>query len=267
MNHPSNTMNKPIKIHSQSFPGQDYARGLVFWSIFCLSTVFNYCLLLVIVLWKKLFDPQRLSHGAHWLASFWARIIMHAAPGWRWSYSGFENLPQEGEPPVVLVANHQSSADIGAIYLTRAQFRWLSKDTVFRLPCLGTAMKSAGYVSIKRGDRNSSVNALRESAKWIRRGVSMFYFPEGTRTEDGNLREFKSGAFRLAMDEGVAITPVVLCGTRDMMLKNSGIPRPAHLILDVLPRVWPLPEETPEMFAARVRTIIETRLRYLESIR
>ncbi len=260
-------INKQLNGYAEAFPGQDYLRAFAFWSLFCLTTVAHYVLLVAIGFWKKLFDPDRLSHGAHWLATLWARSIMHAAPGWRWSYSGFENLPREGEPPVVLVANHQSSADIGSIYLTRAQFRWLSKDTVFRIPMLGTAMRWAGYVSIKRGDRNSHVSALRDSAQWIRRGVSMFYFPEGTRSEDGRLREFKVGAFRLAIEEGVAVTPVVLCGTREMMLKNSGVPRPAHLMLDVMPKVWPAPSETAEQFAARVRSIIEARLRYLESIR
>jgi hypothetical protein len=52
-----------------------------------------------------------------------------------------------------------------------------------------------------------------------------------------------------------------------MMRKNSGIPKAAHLILDVMPKIWPLPEETPELFAVRVRSLIEARLRYLESIR
>ncbi|MDQ3235547.1 MAG: 1-acyl-sn-glycerol-3-phosphate acyltransferase [Pseudobdellovibrionaceae bacterium] len=264
MNNSTETMSKPL---TAGFPGQDYLRAVVFWITFVFATIMCYLILLAIVIWKKLFDPKRLTHGAHWLATFWARWIMHAAPGWRWSYSGFENLPKEGEPPVVLVANHQSSADIGSIYLTQAQFRWLSKDTVFRLPCIGHAMKWAGYVPIKRGDGASSRSAMVQSANWIRRGVSMFYFPEGTRSEDGRLREFKMGAFRLAIEEGVAVCPVVLCGTKHMMRKNSGIPKAAHLILDVMPKVWPLPEETPELFAVRVRSMIETRLRYLESIR
>jgi 1-acyl-sn-glycerol-3-phosphate acyltransferase len=264
MNDTTETLSKSM---STGFPGQDHLRAVVFWSTFVFATGVCYLILLVIVIWKKLFDPKHVSQGAHWLATFWARWIMHAAPGWRWSYSGFENLPKEGEPPVVLVANHQSSADIGSIYLTQAQFRWLSKDTVFRLPCIGHAMKWAGYVSIKRGDRHSSLAAVKQSAAWIRRGVSMFYFPEGTRSEDGRLREFKVGAFRLAIEEGVAICPVVLCGTKDMMRKNSGIPKAAHLILDVMPKVWPEPEETPELFAKRVRSMIEARLRYLESIR
>lgn len=258
------SMNKPI---SASFPGQDHLRGVVFWSVFVVATGIGYIALLLIVLYKRLFDRARLSHGAHWLATTWARTIMQAAPGWRWSFSGFENLPQEGEAPVVLVANHQSSADIGSLYLTRAQFRWLSKDQVFRLPCIGHAMKWSGYVPLKRGDRNSSHQAMVLSAEWLRRGVSMFFFPEGTRSEDGRLKSFKVGAFRLAMDEGVAVCPVVLCGTREMMKKNSGVPKAAHLILDVMPKIWPLPEETPEVFAERVRSLIDTRLRYLESIR
>jgi 1-acyl-sn-glycerol-3-phosphate acyltransferase len=128
-------------------------------------------------------------------------------------------------------------------------------------------MKWSGYVPIKRGDRSSALAAIQESARWIRRGVSMFYFPEGTRSVDGKLRDFKVGAFKLAIEQGVAICPIVLCGTSQMMRKNSGIPKAAHLVLDVMPKVYALPEETPELFAERVRSLIEARLRYLESIR
>ena len=246
---------------------KDYLRAYGFWTAFALLTLVCYLQLLAVVAWYKLFHPTRISQAAHLVATKWARAIMFATPGWKWTYLGFENLPSEKDPPVVLVANHQSSADIGAIYLTQAQFRWLSKDSVFKLPCIGSAMKWAGYVSISRGNRSSHVKALKSSSEWIRQGISMFYFPEGTRSEDGKLQEFKVGAFRLAIEEGVAIQPIVLCGTRDMMLKNSAIPKPARLCLEVMPRVWPEKEETVEAFSERVRRMIADRLTDLERLR
>ncbi|MCX6127826.1 MAG: 1-acyl-sn-glycerol-3-phosphate acyltransferase [Proteobacteria bacterium] len=264
-NYSEPTLNRILAPSKSIAQLRDYLRAVWFWSAFVLLTAICYVQLLIVVAWYKITKPQHLSHGAHWVATCWARLIMLTAPGWRWNFMGFENLPKVSDPPVVLVANHQSSADIGAMYLTQAQFRWLSKDAVFRLPCIGTAMRWAGYVSISRGNRNSHVAALKASSEWIRRGTSMFYFPEGTRSEDGSLREFKAGAFRLAIEEGVAIQPVIFSGTRNMMLKNSAIPKPASLVLEVLPRVWPKKEESAEVFAERVRQIIGARLKTLEN--
>ena len=101
---------------------------------------------------------------------------------------------------------------------------------------------------------------MQASARWLRQGVSMVFFPEGTRSEDGRLKEFKLGAFRLAMDEKVDILPLVLRGTRDMVQKKSGMPRPARLEIEVLSRVSPKPGESLESFGERVREIIALRL-------
>lgn len=246
---------------------REQLRRLIFWLNVGLATAVLIQLNFLIRFWNWLFDRANLIHGSHWLAGYWARVIMHSAPGWRWSYQGFEHLPKPGDKPVVMVANHQSAADIGAIYLTKARFRWLSKDSMFRVPIIGLCMRWAGYVPLKRGDRASGNQAMNKSAAWIRSGVSMFFFPEGTRSEDGQLKSFKTGAFRLALEEGVDILPVILCGTKDMMLKNSSIPKPAHIILEVMPRVASLPGEDAEAFALRVEQLIRARLSILEKKR
>ncbi len=88
----------------------------------------------------------------------------------------------------------------------------------------------------------------------------MVFFPEGTRSPDGKLREFKSGAFRIAMDEKVDVIPIVLQGTRDMMVKNSALPKPAHLRIEVLPAMKPQENETVEAYTSRVHAVIAERL-------
>ena len=157
---------------------------------------------------------------------------------------------------MVIVANHQSSADICALFTTETQFRWLSKSEVFRIPLIGHAMKWAGYVPISRGNIKSHKRALRASSDWIRRGVSMVYFPEGSRSKDGSLGEFKIGAFRLSEDEDVPILPVVLQGTMNMMAKNSFIPNPAKVNVKILPPTKKQDNETIEQFTQRVKDLI-----------
>lgn len=233
-----------------------YLRALIFWINFVIITLILFVWLVLVVGFYRLFRPSDLSKGAHWVATIWGRTLVLFTPGWRYKVLGKENLPKAGSAPVVMVANHQSAADIWALYLTGAQFRWLSKDAVFRVPIIGTAMRWAGYVPIKRGDRSSHGSAMQASARWLRQGISMVFFPEGTRSEDGRLKEFKPGAFRLAIDEKVDILPIVLRGTRDMVQKKSGIPRPARLEIEVLPRVPHKPGESLDSFGERVRFII-----------
>lgn len=237
-----------------------YLRGVLFWITFVSLTFFLFIWLLCVVAYYRLFDRQNLSSGAHRVAISWGRAIMFFTPGWSYTLHGRENLPQAGEPPVVMVANHQSAADIWALYLTGAQFRWLSKDAVFKVPLIGLAMRWAGYVPIARGRHGSHAAAMRASAAWIRRGVSMVFFPEGTRSEDGRLREFKIGAFRLAVDEKVDVLPILIQGTRNMVQKKGGAPAPAHLDILIMPRTPLLLEETIEAYALRVQKLLADKL-------
>ncbi len=237
-----------------------YLRALIFWVNFVVLTLVLFALLLLVVVFYRIFRHNEVSKGAHWVATVWGRAVVLFMPGWRYKVLGRENLPHEGSPPVVMVANHQSAADIWALYLTGAQFRWLSKDAVFKVPIIGTAMRWAGYVPIKRGDRGSHGGAMQASARWLRHGVSMVFFPEGTRSEDGKLKDFKPGAFRLAIDEKVDVLPIVLRGTRDMVQKKSGLPRPATIEVEILPRVPHRPGESLESYGERVRGIIAQQL-------
>ena len=238
-----------------------FIRAIVFWFNFVVFTCILYALLLLVVLFHELFAKDKRSEGAHWVATVWGRTLMALAPGWKARVHGLEHLPTpRKDPPVVMVANHQSGADIWALYLTGAQFRWLSKAEVFKLPLIGSAMRWAGYVPIHRGDRGSHGAALRASGEWIKRGISMVFFPEGTRSEDGNLKEFKPGAFRLAYEHKVAIQPIIIRGTRHMMHKKSLMPMPAQLEVEVLPPVFPGEAESIEAFTQRIHGLFQERL-------
>lgn len=98
-------------------------------------------------------------------------------------------------------------------------------------------MRGAGYISIERKERRKAIQSLREAAEKIRSGVSVMIFPEGTRSLDGNIGEFKKGGFFLAHDAGVQIIPVVLNGTWSIMSKDSLAIRPGNVTLSILPPV------------------------------
>lgn len=238
----------------------NYILAGYFWVLFILTTCVLFMWITLVQLYYRLFNPDQSTEACHRVAVTWGRTLFALGPAWSHEVRGRENLPPENAEPYIMIANHTSAADIWALFLVGGQFRWLSKDAMFRIPLVGTAMRWAGYVSVTRGDKKSQYQAVETSRMWIRKGVSMAFFPEGTRSEDGRVKEFKVGAFRLAQEENVMIVPIVLRGTRDMLVKNSGFPRKAHLDIEILPPVRSIEGEDSRAFADRVQMIVAERL-------
>jgi 1-acyl-sn-glycerol-3-phosphate acyltransferase len=237
-----------------------YILAAYFWVLFIATTCILFCWLAVVYGYHKLFKPDRISEASHDVAVLWGRTLFALGPAWTHEVRGRENLPPVNAEPYVMVANHSSTADIWALFLVGGQFRWLSKDAMFKVPLVGQAMRWAGYVSVTRGNKQSQYQAVETSRQWLRKGVSMAFFPEGTRSVDGQVKEFKIGAFRLAQEENVMIVPVALRGTRDMLVKNSGFPKKAHLDIEILPPVRSFEGEDSRAFADRVQALLVSHL-------
>ena len=130
--------------------------------------------------------------------------------------------------------NHQSNFDIPVLlgYLS-VQFRWLAKAELFKFPVFGRAMRGCGYISIDRSNRKSAFKSLWEAARTIREGTSVLIFPEGTRSQDGQIRPFKKGGFVLAVESGVPIVPVIIHGTWSIMPRNRWRIDPQNVLLEI----------------------------------
>lgn len=232
------------------------ARTIYFWIMFPSYTAFLFNFVIAqYIKHRRERRMSQLSFAIHDIAGRWGRGVLHMTPGWSFDLQGEENLPTEGQS-FVLVANHLSAVDILALFMIKRQFRWLSKAEVFKLPIIGQAMSFAGYVPIDRGKKASHLAAMKQSANWLQKGVSMIFFPEGSRSADGELKPFKVGAFRLAKDSGNPVLPVVLDGTQFMMRKQTIIPKPAKVIIRVLPPVDPEPFERAEDLQEHVHHLI-----------
>jgi 1-acyl-sn-glycerol-3-phosphate acyltransferase len=132
------------------------------------------------------------------------------------------------------MCNHQSNFDIPVLLgCLPVQFRWLAKAELFKIPIFGRGMRSAGYISIDRFNRESAFQSISEAAQKIRGGVSVMIFPEGTRSKDGKIRPFKKGGFVLAVDAGVPIIPIILHGTRSIMPKGQLRVYPGNVLIDI----------------------------------
>lgn len=163
------------------------------------------------------FDRRRLIQ--HLYSCFWAQIMFYLNPFWRLEIEGRRKLPWQG--PAVLVSNHESLGDILVLFGLYRPFKWVSKAAVFRAPLLGWNMYYNDYVPLVRGNKDSIIEMHRHCMSWLERGVPILMFPEGTRSPDGEVKSFKDGAFRMAIEAGCPLYPIVLTGTADTLPKHG----------------------------------------------
>jgi len=175
----------------------------------------------LLILWPlSVIFEQANGHLLHRLSRYWARFIAWMLPFWKIRVDGTEWI--EKGKAYVIVSNHQSLLDIllvlGGLPL---HFKFIAKRELFWIPFFGWHLWLAGYIPLKRGDRESGRACLVKAGQWLGRGVSVLFFPEGTRSPDGKIHGFKPGAFKLALERKVDILPLVIVGTRDAIPKHS----------------------------------------------
>ena len=156
-------------------------------------------------------------------ARWWCRLVSWSI-GARIKVYGKENL--SADRCYVYMANHASLIDIPALFAYLPyQFRIMAKKELFYVPFLGWHLWAAGHFAIDRSDGRKSARSLRLVLRGLRAGRSLAVFPEGTRSADGRLKEFKAGAFKIALRAGAEIVPVTIRGTYEMLPKGSLVPR------------------------------------------
>ena len=193
------------------------------WFEIGLVALLGWLVQLVLALLTWGFDGRRLVAGrtfrlvgvvASKLAPFWHFGVVGATP----KVAG----------RTVVVSNHESQADPFLISHLPWEMKWLGKASLFRIPVVGWMMWLAGDVPVHRGDKDSGKGAMAACARWLRRGVPVMIFPEGTRSSDGELLPFKDGAFRLAIETGADVLPIAVSGTRTALPKHSWRFQTAH---------------------------------------
>ena len=150
---------------------------------------------------------------------FWAALYTWIIPAWRIRIDGRANLP--GRTPHVVVSNHQSLLDILVLFNLFFHFKFVSKIEIFKVPLIGWNMYLNKYIRLKRGDKKSVAQMLRDCEKAIETGSSVLIFPEGSRSPDGQIKQFKLGAFILALKMKTPISPIVIAGTNAALPKYS----------------------------------------------
>jgi 1-acyl-sn-glycerol-3-phosphate acyltransferase len=118
----------------------------------------------------------------------------------------------------VIMSNHQSHFDILAFYgHWGRQFRWVMKHELRKVPGLGWGCAAIGHIFIDRSDRARAVASLEAAKGRLANGVSVMFFPEGTRSANGRMGELKKGGFMMALEMGLPILPVSISGSRHVL--------------------------------------------------
>ena len=179
----------------------------------------------IILLWLPLLAVVRLvdRDPAHYVTGrvfrFLGNLMTRVNPLWHIQIEG--EIPDDPRHPYVVVSNHQSNADIPVISRLPWEMKWVAKAELFEVPVVGLLLRMAGDIPVDRRDSKSRARVLLAAKQVLEDRCSVMFFPEGTRSRDGRVRGFATGAFRLAIDENLPILPLAIDGTRDALPKHG----------------------------------------------
>jgi len=197
--------------------------------ILAFSTIFLGTMIIIV----STFGAPNLASRV--LATAWARLNS-AVSIMSVRHKGKENL--DPSRSYVIVSNHQSLYDIYVLYgFLGVDIKWVMKQELLAVPVLGAACAAMGHIMIDRGNTEAALESINSARSRIVDGVSVVFFPEGTRSRNGELKPFKKGAFRFALEMGLPILPVVIHGTKDVLPSDTIDLMPGQATIEILPAI------------------------------
>jgi 1-acyl-sn-glycerol-3-phosphate acyltransferase len=173
--------------------------------------------------------------ASRYIAANWARLICWMTPVWV-TVEGSENA--DPSSTYVVVCNHQSQYDIFLVYgYLKLDLKWVLKAELRKAPGVGIGCERAGHIFVDRNNPEQARKAVRKALDSVGDGVGILFFAEGTRSQDGKLRPFKKGAFRVATAQNLPILPVTIIGTRDVQKPKSLMIFPGRVRMVIHPAI------------------------------
>jgi 1-acyl-sn-glycerol-3-phosphate acyltransferase len=180
-------------------------KWLVFLPFFIVNTLFFGMLAIPL----SLVAGHRI--GSRVCGSWWSRVNTILTPAIV-TVLGREHMAK-GQSYVV-AANHISAYDIFAVYgWLGIDLKWVMKKELRKVPGIGFGSEAVGHIFIDRSNTKNAIESIRKAREKIRGGISVIFFPEGTRSRKGNMLPFKKGAFKFALDMQLPVLPVTITGT------------------------------------------------------
>ncbi len=159
------------------------------------------------------------GEAVYWLTRFWARLNV-AAAGVRIHTRGLEKI--DSTRMYIVMSNHQSLFDVWALLIEiPLQLRWMVKREIRRVPLFGYVLEATGQVLVDRKKLRAIIHSLSQAMQTIESGFCLALFPEGTRSENGELLPFRKGGGLIACKTGIPILPVTINGSRHVLPKGT----------------------------------------------
>jgi 1-acyl-sn-glycerol-3-phosphate acyltransferase len=240
----------------------DIFKSIIVWLIGICFVIVTFPLTLIIWLIVLPFDRKRVV--IHLFLMYQCLVLSFLMPIWKIHIEGREKAVKG--MTYVIISNHQSLLDILLINSLRYKFKWISKIENFNIPVIGLYLKMADYIIVDRQNEESKIEMLAKSYNFLKKGISIMIFPEGTRSLNNEIGFFKRGAFQLALQADVPILPVLIDGTGGILPKHGLIFSSGHHIrIRVLDPINPATfgTDTPENLALQLSVFMTSRLNEL----
>lgn len=182
--------------------------------------------------------------------------------GTTYEVHGIENIPED--KAVLFVANHRSFFDVVLVYSQLPYLTgFVSKDGILKVPLLRVWMKRLNCLFLKRNDPRAGLQMILDAIELIKKGVSVFIFPEGTRNAGDELLEFKAGAVKMATKTDCPVIPIAITGTREVLENQFPRIKRSHATVTFGKPIVPseLDEENRKHLAAYTQKVISEMLR------
>jgi 1-acyl-sn-glycerol-3-phosphate acyltransferase len=211
-----------------------------------------------IIIVARFFGPKKAMATC---AFAWARLLCFFTP---LTVKIAGKVPINASQSFVIVSNHLSHFDIPLLIgWLGMDFRWVMKNELRIIPVFGIACEKMEYIYIDRSNTESALKSINNAKKKIVDGTSVMFFPEGTRSRNGELGKFKKGAFKMAMDLGIPILPVTISGTGKILPANTWnlFPGRTNIIVHAPIATVQYSDDTIRQLIDKVRTVIDSELK------
>ena len=164
--------------------------------------------------------------------------VINFLSGAKVRYIGFEKIPEN--TPVLYVANHESFFDV-LLTLTRlpGMICFIAKKQFGKIPIFSQALMMYNTLFIDRDDIKQGLQTILKAIENVKNGMSVFIFPEGTRSRDGKMNEFKEGSMKIAVKSGCPIVPIAISNTANVFENHFPKVAPAPVVIEILDPVFP----------------------------
>ena len=238
--------------------------NLYFYTVFLLLSGIAIPSLTLMVAISRIFLSHRRTMKRFRRAISWYGIIITSIP-YPFIKLRYEDRGKKGaEEPYIFVCNHRAASDAFLMCVLPHEVVQIVNVWPFSIPVLGLYARFSGYLNIRM---MSHEQFLAQATKLLADGVSIIFFPEGTRSASRTMGSFHGAAFRLALDSKAAVVPLCITGNENIPPKGSLLLRPGTIRVRRLPAVtW---DEYKDLnafaFKNRVWHMIDQELSVMES--